>query len=496
MKTRLLAALLAALMPIAAGAHIGSPDIYLDGRAGPYQLFITVRTPTAIPGVAELEIRAETPGITSLSAAPLPMVGAAAKFAPVPDELKHSSSDPQFFTGSLWMMQAGSWQIKVSAAGTQGLGTVSIPIPSAATTTKKMTPGLSLVLIGLMGFLVLGAVAMAGASVREATLAPGIVPDRSRRTKGQRNMAIALILIVVILWFGRRWWNSEDASYRQDIYKPTTMTTSIDGSRLELKLNDPGWMDYISDLATRAEMRQEDDLILDHGHLMHLYMLREPGLDVAYHLHPDATSPGTFQLRLPSLPAGTYHLYADIVHGNGFPETVVGSIAVPAITGRPLDGDDAAAVGTPWQQSAPQSTEFVLPDRYRMRWINVPASLRAKQGISFQFELLDPDGHAPSDMGLYMGMLGHAAFVKTDGSVFAHIHPNGSISMAAYMKANDMPDAGMSMPGMDMPGMQLQQIPNGVSFPYGLPSPGRYRIFVQMKHGEAVETGIFDTLAN
>jgi len=160
MKTRLSAALFAALLPAVADAHIGSPDIYLDGRAGPYQLFVTVRTPTAIPGVAELEIRAETPGITSISAVPLPMVGAAAKFAPVPDELKRSSSDPQFFTGSLWMMQAGSWQIKVTATGNQGRGTVSVPIPSAATTTKKMTSGLSLVLLGLMGFLVLGAVAM------------------------------------------------------------------------------------------------------------------------------------------------------------------------------------------------------------------------------------------------------------------------------------------------------------------------------------------------
>jgi hypothetical protein len=225
-------------------------------------------------------------------------------------------------------------------------------------------------------------------------------------------------------------------------------------------------------------------------------MLRQPGLDVVYHLHPDAVSPGAFQLSLPSLPPGTYRLYADIVHANGFPETVVGSVTVPVIAGRPLAGDDAAAIATPWQQSAAQSIEFVLPDRYRMRWINAPASLRAKQGASFQFELLDPNGHAPADMALYMGMLGHAAFVKTDGTVFAHIHPNGSISMAAYMKANEMPDASMSMPVMDMPGMQMQQIPNDVSFPYGLPSPGRYRIFVQMKHGQTVETGVFDTSAN
>jgi hypothetical protein len=37
-------------------------------------------------------------------------------------------------------------------------------------------------------------------------------------------------------------------------------------------------------------------------------------------------------------------------------------------------------------------------------------------------------------------------------------------------------------------------LPATVSFPYGFPSPGRYRIFVQMKHGETVETGVFDAV--
>ena len=30
------------------------------------------------------------------------------------------------------------------------------------------------------------------------------------------------------------------------------------------------------------------------------------------------------------------------------------------------------------------------------------------------------------------------------------------------------------------------------TFPYGFPSPGRYRIFIQMKHDSTVETGVFD----
>jgi hypothetical protein len=50
------------------------------------------------------------------------------------------------------------------------------------------------------------------------------------------------------------------------------------------------------------------------------------------------------------------------------------------------------------------------------------------------------------------------------------------------------------MPGMDMSG-SAQTIPNTVSFPYGFPTSGNYRIFVQMKHGVAVETATFDAQA-
>jgi hypothetical protein len=38
-------------------------------------------------------------------------------------------------------------------------------------------------------------------------------------------------------------------------------------------------------------------------------------------------------------------------------------------------------------------------------------------------------------------------------------------------------------------------IPNVVGFPYGFPTAGAYRIFVQMKHGQTVETGAFDACA-
>ena len=95
----------------------------------------------------------------------------------------------------------------------------------------------------------------------------------------------------------------------------------------------------------------------------------------------------------------------------------------------------------------------------------------------------------------YMGMAGHAAFVKTDGTVFAHTHPEGSAAMAALMLANGGEPSVHEGMSMDMPmdmGGHSDPIPSTVEFPYGFPSAGRYRIFVQMKHGTTIETGAFD----
>jgi hypothetical protein len=94
-----------------------------------------------------------------------------------------------------------------------------------------------------------------------------------------------------------------------------------------------------------------------------------------------------------------------------------------------------------------------------------------------------------------MGMAGHAAFVKTDGTVFAHTHPEGSAAMAALMLANGGESSVHEGMSMDMPmdmGKHSDPISSTVEFPYGFPSAGRYRIFVQMKHGTTIETGTFD----
>jgi hypothetical protein len=83
-----------------------------------------------------------------------------------------------------------------------------------------------------------------------------------------------------------------------------------------------------------------------------------------------------------------------------------------------------------------------------------------------------------------MGMPGHAVFIKRDRSVFAHIHPGGSVPAAALAIASPAGDT--------VHGMHQAALPAVVSFPYGFPEAGAYRIFVQIKRNGRVQTEAFD----
>jgi hypothetical protein len=482
MKAALLAIMLL-LMCAAAQAHIGSPDVYFDGNAGPYQLFVTIRPPVVIPGVAEIEVRA-APGVRTIHITPMPLSGPGAKFAPTPDVAKRAKADPQFFTGSLWMMTTGSWQVRVEADGDKGKGILSVPVPATATQTKSMAFALGAGLFVLMLILAGGVVSIAGAAVREGNLEPGVAPPPSNHQDAYLAMAVAALVVILAVWGGNNWWTAEASSYSRHLYKPLSMSASVDAfGKLDLQLHDPGWLPG----------RRLDDFVPDHGHLMHLYAIRWPEMDEVWHLHPEMTATGEFTHMLPKMPAGAYSLFADVVHANGFPETMMAQLNLQAdLPGKPLQGDDAGGSVPPLSQTAQDSTVSQLPGGWRMRWVRDEKPLKAKRATLFAFRLEDKDGKPAEDMELYMGMPGHAAFVKTDGSVFAHVHPSGSVAMPALMMAQSQLSGSAGMPAMgDMAGMTMN-LPATVTFPYGFPQPGEYRIFVQVKHGGRVETGVFN----
>jgi hypothetical protein len=471
-----------------ARAHVGNKDVFETVNAGPYKLFVTVRPPNVIPGVATIEVRTSGPQLNAIKIAPVPLTGEASKHPPTPDAMKVSEADPAFFTGSLWLMAQGSWQVRFEVDGAGGAANAGVPVPAIPLSVLPMNRSLGILLSVLGLILALGMVGIVAAAVRESRLAPGTQPTPSRRHKALMASTAAFVVVVLTIYAGNSWWNVEAAGYAADIYHPTDLWAMLTGNKLDLTVG--RYSEKRRSDPHEDSLLNEDELLLDHGHLMHLYAIRQPGMDAVFHLHPEPISDKHLGMTLPAMPPGKYKLYADIVHMNGFPETLTADLTVPeGMSTAPLASEDASAQPASISQGQ-LGAAYKLPDGYSMVW-DRPKDLNANSAYSFRFSLVDANGKPATDMQPYLGMAGHAAFVKDDGTTFAHTHPDGSAAMPAMMLANndrqEMPD----MPGMEMP-TSSAPISSTVEFPYGFPSPGRYRIFIQMKHSGTVETGVFD----
>ncbi|HVR63043.1 MAG TPA: hypothetical protein VMU50_14170, partial [Polyangia bacterium] len=206
------AALLAAMgaSPPAARAHVGSPDVFLEGQAGPYKLLVTVQPPQVIPGVAAVEVQAAgDDDLHLVSIVPTPLRGPGAAVPPTADRARPSPDDARRFTGKLWLMSPGSWQVRVHVEGARGSGDLAVPVPALPMRTKAMQRGLGLGLVALLAFLVAGVVSIVGASVREAPLQPGETPELARRRRARIAQAAAFVVMAALVGVGGAWWSGE-----------------------------------------------------------------------------------------------------------------------------------------------------------------------------------------------------------------------------------------------------------------------------------------------
>ena len=463
-----------------ASAHVGSPEVYFEGDAGPYHLLLTVNPPAMIPGVAEVQARVTSGSVASISIAPVYVNGKDQGLPPTPDSMLRSEADPQWFTGKVWLMESGTWEIRAEVFGPHGIGKLAVPVPAYARRTLPMQRSLGTLLFGLMLFISLGIVSIAGAAAREGLLPTAATPSAHNRRLGQIAMATAAALVVAILALGNWWWNVQAADLKHTmLYSAPPIKASFDGKdQLTLRMDEDFWHQTRKDQWSMS-------LIPDHGHIMHLFLLRVPAMDRFYHLHPAQAGDESFTVSLPEIPSGTYKIFADIVRGTGFPETMVSEINLPDVAGQPYSGDDSGVSTSTFEPSAQAVEVSPLPDGGRMVWEQDRTGLKVGQVTWFRFRNEDAEHKPANDLEPYMGMAGHAEFVRSDFSVFAHIHPAGSVPMASLMIAQR--DSGLPMDHSSM-----HALPAEVSFPYGFPQPGGYRLFVQIKRHGQVETGVFD----
>jgi hypothetical protein len=491
--------LIICLLALTAQAHIGSPDVFFDGMAGPYPVRVTVRMPNVVPGRAEISARVQTADAVEVSFLPIYSYTPVTN-APPADIGLLVRGETNLYAGELWLMEFGAYSVEVRVKGDLGEGTAEIPVTSVALRQLPMPSVLGKILLLLCVVLVVGGIGIAAAAGREAALPPGASTGRRERWKGFLAAATATIIFALGLFGGKHWWAAEENGFRWHLHE---------GAWPDLAVNvRTTGSDRVLNLEVGKEFfkrNRRNSLIPDHGKLMHLFLVRHGSRDAFAHLHPIRKEAYKFEVALPPLPEGRYDLFCDLTFEGGVSSTATNSILLPpaptansAASMLERDPDDSwASMPATLNPPADNTPIYHLPDGTQIIW-QPHAPLHVDQDASLRFSVTDTNG-APRALEPYMGMLCHAAVLRDDDSVFAHLHPSGNFSMAAqtFFAGKLAPKTNGEMG--DMPGMNhaMHHMPMGsmestVYLPYQFPAPGNYRIWVQFKSGDHVLTAVFD----
>src|SRR5215471_649620 len=139
---------LIALLLIAApaNAHVGSPDVFYEGDAGPYHLSVSVRMPKVIPGLAQVEIRSQSSDVRTVQLTIRRLSGFGYDLHAIPDSAQGSTEDPHFFVSSVWVMETYDLQVRIEVDGARGKAELGVPLPAFAQTTLRMQRSLGVLL--------------------------------------------------------------------------------------------------------------------------------------------------------------------------------------------------------------------------------------------------------------------------------------------------------------------------------------------------------------
>ena len=486
---RILKASGVALVAVVCSAHIGSPDVFFRGKAGAYDVNVVVRPPEVVPGIARVTVRAGA-DVQRVSIRPV-FWRAGSRGAPSADETQRLQGESGTFVGSLWLMARGAYSVEVIVEGASGRANVLVPVASVATGNLQMDAGLGALLVLLGVALCAGLVTIVYKAAGESLLGARDTLDAVQRRRARRVAAVSVPVLALGLFGGARWWNAVDRDYERNIYRPSPLSLQLAGSELRLAITDTLFQ----------PPRRVSALMPDHGKLMHLFLVRAGDATALAHLHPrplDTSAVPGFAVTLPPMPAGDYHVYGDVVHETGFERTTVGTITLPAPDRSrafvPADADDAWFSG-----AASTSGRALLADGSFMDVALVPGEpvvARAEQTIRVTVKGADGDVLAVEP---YLGMPGHAVVTRLDGQVYVHLHPMGTVTMAAQnafitRDRGDTTEMGrlQAVPhATHAPTSSPAALPGVIEFPYAFPRAGDYRLFVQVRRGGRILTGAF-----
>jgi hypothetical protein len=485
-----LALLLVALAPAVSAAHVGSPDVIYDGKAGTYDVRVIVRMPMVVPGLADVVVRVLHGDARQVRLQPV-FWRTGVSGAPSPDVAKRVAGSVNLYSGQLWLMARGAYSVYVIVDGPAGSAMVSVPVVSVATGRLGMTTGLAVILISLGALLVVGLITIAYAAAGEGVTEPGRDMDPARRRHARLVAALAAPVAALALFGGARWWGSVDRVYQTRMYRPLPTRASI------AKLNGRPVLRFEVTDSTGKPLAL-DPLMPDHGKLMHLFVIDTTMTSFA-HLHPVFDDTAGFTTELPPLPPGRYRLFGDITMENGQTRTLTGFVSLTtddsllARTTR-LDRDDAWVTSPGRSKRGASAAVDTLADGSTMEWLADTVAITPGVETSLRFRVRERSGELAS-LEPYLGMAAHAVITRADGSLFVHLHPAGTVSMAAQSvfvirdRGDTTAKGRLRLQADSMPPMAVR---GDFSFPYIFPRAGQYRIWVQLRHGDRVLTGVYD----
>lgn len=536
-KTKIIAFILLNLCFVAqVNAHIGSAGVVQEGRAGKYQIQVYIEPPDVIPGVAKVSVYVDGTDIESVKLSPI-YYWTGDEGSPKEDEALPVAGETGRYEGNIWLMEIGAASVKVRISGNRGAGEALIPIAALATAKRDLPESLGWILAGLAILLVGIMTTIAGASNSDSLLKPGEEGGKNFRRRRVVGSTIGLSFCGLLLFVGNTWWTSISTQYRENyMYKPYTASSSIKVENAQRVLS------FKID-SNSVQGRWTSFLIPDHGKLMHLFLVRQGSLDAFAHLHPSRKDTLTFEAPLPNLPAGKYLVYADILRFHGLQYTIADTLDIPALKisqesfeKQNGDADDTYVINNPINRKVPgvadagisvcgsPGVKTSLQDGSSIIWEEKPSQLlKAGQVNNLKFSVISPDGK-PAELQTYLGMMGHAVVLKDDGSVYIHLHPNGTFSSTAQQvmekRVSESTNPGYRVTSskqfrdsVDSALLNLKAMTdaqkdkllmgdmthavNGhhggsVNFPYVFPMPGNYRIWLQVKRNGKILTGAFD----
>ena len=479
---------LALAMAVVLAAHVGSPDVFRSGRAGPYAVDVVVRPPQVVPGIAEILVHVPDPRVSRVTVRPV-YWRAGTRGAPTADEAEPVHGTTGSYAGRLWLMAGGSYSVHVTVEGSAGKGTMIVPVAAVATGQLQLSSGLRWLLVALGTLLVAGVITAVHAALGESQVPPGETIPPERRRRARIGASVATPVMAMIIFGGARWWSAEADAYRRTLYRPM---------RTEAEVRDLAGVPTLVLSVVDTTWREErvGALMPDHGKMSHLFLARIDSAGVLAHLHPALVDPATLMTALPPLPAGRYRVFADVVHETGFERTLVDSIVLGAAleaTGvSRLDPDDAWFEGP--TASLPANRDVQVGD-VMISWAGDPRPVTHAPG-ALRFTLRGVTGDSVR-VEPYLGMTGHAVVVRGDGCVYIHLHPSGTTSLASEIafrlrdRGDTTPDGRLRLQDATMP-MPAEQTLSELSFPYAFPTAGRYRVWVQLRIRGHVRTAAWD----